>query len=148
MPRLVLRTRVRGNPRDIISRFDRELFNYLLPPKWIARVNTFEGSKPGDRVKVEFLFPYKARMDVEIFSEQITDNECWFTDEGHKLPFGLKYWRHKHRFMADGGCCIISDEIEFRASFWLQELFFKMAFRIVFSTRKKKYRAYFGMCQQ
>ena len=146
MPRIILRTKVQGTPTDIISRFDRQLFNYLLPPPWVLRVNTFEGSKPGDRVKAEFLFPYKARFEVEIFSEQITDRECWFTDEGHKLPFGLTYWKHKHRFIADGACCIISDEIDFRTTYLLQELFFRIVFRSVFSARKPKYRKYFGNC--
>lgn len=147
MTRVVLRTKVNGYYTDVFQRFDKDLFNYLFPPSFIASLVYNEGSDPGNRVKVQFKIPYKSIMHVQITQKIVNDKRAYFIDEGLELPFGLKMWQHKHEVENCNNCSIIVDDITF--SFgkpWLDALM-KPLVIVAFAGRKPQYKKFFGACK-
>lgn len=139
--RILLKSRVSRDFRDVYSGFDRNLFEFLLPPG--AKVQQFDGSKKGDIVHLTFSFPFKAEWVSEIIEDKVSDSECYFIDKGTKLPFGISSWMHKHRIKKDGSQSIIVDDIEFSTGNKLLNLIYYPALFISFLPRKRLYQKYF-----
>ena len=139
--RILLRSRVRGFYLDVSKSFDRNLFEFLLPPG--AKVKQFDGSKKGDIVHLTFSFPFKADWVSEIIEDSISNSECYFIDKGTNLPFGLRNWIHKHRIVKDGNQSIIVDEIEFSTGNRFFDLTYYPGLYLSFLPRKWQYRKYF-----
>ena len=115
--RLVVRTRVHNNYRAVFARFDRQLFEALNPPFPPVRVLRFDGCAEGDEVHLELNFLFARTLWVSrVVEAGETDVECYFTDEGVKLPPMLKHWRHRHRIrrVAEGETEIV-DDVEFQS---------------------------------
>ena len=55
--KIKIKTEVEGNYRNIAAGFDLQLFEYLVPPFTKVKIKEFTGSKKGDRVHVQFIFP-------------------------------------------------------------------------------------------
>lgn len=142
--RIELRTRVPGNYRDIMDRFDRKLFEALAPPVGKLEIVEFTGSKRGDRVHIRFLSPVKAEWISAITDHGQDEATAWFVDEGVKLPFPLKYWRHRHVVEKLGEEeSVIVDDISFRAENPLFTLLMYPLLFFGFYPRKRIYRKYF-----
>jgi len=143
--RFKLKTRVDGNYRDVFSRFDRDLFEYLLPKNADVQLVEFGGSTTGARVHLEFKKPIKATWISDITDHGVDDDHAWFVDEGTTLPFGLKYWKHRHivRYV-DAERCEIIDDIEYKFSNSLLSTFLLPALFFAFFPRKQQYRKYFN----
>jgi ligand-binding SRPBCC domain-containing protein len=139
--RILLKSRVSGNYLEVGKSFDRNLFEFLLPPG--AKVQRFDGSRKGDIVHLAFTFPFKAEWVSEIIEDNITDRECFFIDKGTKLPFGIRSWIHKHRIVKDDNHSIIEDDIEFSTGNRLLDLVYYPGLLISFLPRKWQYRKYF-----
>jgi ligand-binding SRPBCC domain-containing protein len=147
--RLLCKTRV-GSPVDTVwAGFDRSLFEKLAPPFPALRILSFEGSRPGDHIRVELDFGLFRKKWVS----RITETEAqgpvrYFVDEGvpPDLPFGMEQWRHVHRLRAlpDGGTSI-EDDINFTSGnpIWDRLLWVGFWFQIGL-WRKPIYRKHFA----
>ena len=142
---LQLQTTVQGNYRDLIDRFDRELFEALAPRQGEMEIVEFTGSRKGDRVHLRFLKPIRAEWVSVITEDCINDREAYFVDEGVQLPWPLAYWQHRHvvRKITNDTSCII-DDIAFRGATPLLTALLYPAIYLGFYPRKKIYRTYFG----
>lgn len=135
-------TKVKGEPKDIFDQFDQRLFEFLNPALFGVEVLFYQGQNTGDQ------FSLKLPLFGQLWEGRITDhhvdeNECYFIDQGEKLPFPLKKWRHKHLIKAaTSGESLIIDQVEFEGSFLFKPLIY-VAFYIMFLNRKPKYREYF-----
>ncbi len=141
--KLKLQSKVTGEFKTVFDAFDKELFKYLLPPN--AELIQFDGSKVGDIVHLSFGFPINAEWVSEITKVHCEENQCYFVDEGKKLPFGLKHWQHKHivRREEASNCSLIEDDIEFSTGKPLLDKLIYPFLYLAFSPRKRQYRSYF-----
>ena len=142
--RILLTTRVDGHYQDVMERFDRSLFEALLPPVGKTEIVEFTGSKTGDKVHLRFITPLKAEWVSDITEHGQDENETWFVDEGRILPFGLTYWKHRHivRKVNENTSEII-DDITFKASNSLFTFIMYPGLWLSFYPRKSIYKNYF-----
>lgn len=140
-----IKTRVKGNYKEIIRRFDRQLFEALAPRSAKMEIVEFTGSEKGDRVHIRFLSPVKADWVSVITENAVDEQEAFFTDEGTELPFPLAYWKHKHIVRKDSeDTAYIIDDMTFRGKNALLTLLLYPGIFLGFYPRKKIYRKYFG----
>lgn len=124
--------------------FDINLFKALSPPFPPVSVERFDGCLQGDEVHV-LLFPSTLKIRWEsIISEQgEKPGETWFTDEGGKLPFPLKRWKHRHRILyIHENAAQIRDEIDYTTGFLFLDIFLYPFIFLPFLYRKPIYRRY------
>jgi len=141
---LILRTKVNGHYREIMKRFDRQLFEALKPKMAAMEIVAFTGSKKGDRVHIRFESPIKTEWISEITEDEINQEEAYFVDEGVQLPFPLKYWRHKHIVRKiDEQTSYIIDDINYEGPNALISFLMYPALYLGFAPRKKVYQQYF-----
>ncbi|OIN56589.1 SRPBCC family protein [Arsenicibacter rosenii] len=143
--KLILRTQVARPLPEVWAGFDRTLFDKLSPPFPPVDVIRFDGCLTGDQVQLELNFLlFKQRWDSLIVDQQSTPDEIFFIDEGTRLPFFLRYWRHRHRLVRSGNGTVIIDDITFRTPsrftdflmlpiLWLQFLYRKPVYKHVFN---------------
>ncbi|MCI5083605.1 MAG: cyclase [Saprospiraceae bacterium] len=140
-----LSTVVQGNYKEVMNRFDRDLFEALAPKGVGFEIVEFTGSKKGDRVHLRFTSPVRAEWVSDIVADEINAQEAYFVDKGIQLPFPLKYWEHKHVVRKKTeNTCIIIDDMTFRGPNFLISLLLYPAIFIGFYPRKKIYKKYFG----
>ena len=143
--RFTITSKVRGNYRNVMQRFDRQLFEYLLPKGADVELVEFGGSVTGARVHIEFRSPIRATWISEITEDGINDFEAWFVDKGTTLPFGLKHWHHRHivRKVTDSASEII-DDISYQCANSALSLLMYPVLYFGFLPRKGLYQRYFG----
>jgi ligand-binding SRPBCC domain-containing protein len=93
----------------------------LAPPFPIARIIQFDGCQVNDKVCIELDFLlYKTRWNSEITAYQADATSYVFVDEGTRVPFGIKIWRHEHRIEAisENDSAVI-DKIQFQTNYKL-----------------------------
>ncbi len=141
-----LKTKVNGNYKDIMRRFDRKLFEALKPRNADMEIVEFTGSEKGDKVHLRFHSPIKTEWISHITESGENEKEAFFIDEGVELPFPLSFWKHKHivRKITDDSSFII-DDITFKGFNFLLTLILYPAIYAGFYPRKKVYKAYFNM---
>ncbi len=108
----------------------------------------FDGCTTGDRVHLRLTLPIiKLKQDwqSEITEHGESDDECFFVDEGRKLPFFLRYWKHRHviRKHPDGGAVIV-DDITYKAPVPGMGLVLYPKLRADFRARGPVYQEVFG----
>ncbi|PZX54542.1 ligand-binding SRPBCC domain-containing protein [Algoriphagus ratkowskyi] len=141
-----LSTQVNQDYLSVKNGFDETLFTKLSPPFPPVKLARFDGSEVGDLVSLELNFLlFKQLWTSEITQSQTDEKEYFFVDEGIKLPFFLKKWRHKHRIIKEGNETIIRDEVEFSAPFGLATLLLYPAIYLQFLYRKPIYRRIFSI---
>jgi ligand-binding SRPBCC domain-containing protein len=139
-----LSTKVNGNYKDIMRRFDRQLFEALKPKHGDMEIVAFTGSKTGDRVHIRFNSPLKMEWISDITKHGTDEQRAFFIDEGVELPFPLAYWRHQHiveKITEDTSYII--DDITYKAVNALLTPVLYPALYAAFYPRKKVYQAYF-----
>lgn len=144
-----LKTKVDGNYKDIMKRFDRNLFEALKPKNAKMEIVEFTGSKKGDKVHLRFLSPLKAEWISKITEDGEDENESYFIDEGEKLPFPLSSWTHRHvveKITKDTSYII--DDMTFEGINFLFTLFLYPALYLAFYPRKSIYKSYFKAHQR
>jgi len=142
--KILLRTRVKCGFEKVSGDFGRQLFEYLLPPKFVATLLRFDGSKPGTTVHIRFHLPYPSDWISIIKSENRSIDKYIFVDEGQKLPFGLKRWKHIHLIVKiDYGTTEIIDEMEFGTGYKVFDFLIYPVLFLSFYPRKKQYKQYF-----
>lgn len=143
--RILLKTKVKGNYKKVMSLFDRDLFEALKPKAASMEIVEFTGSQKGDKVHIRFVKPIKADWISLITEDHIDDTQAYFIDKGDVLPFPLKDWMHKHivqKHTEDES--VIVDDISFSSGYKLLDLFIYPALYFGFYPRKAVYRKYFN----
>ncbi len=136
---ITLRSKVSGDLMAISNRFDAELFMYLLPPG--AKLIEFGGSKKGDIVHLKL--PIAGEWISEITESGISKDKCYFIDEGKKLPFPIKKWKHKHILHRAGHSTIIEDNMTFSAGNLILDIVLYPFLLAAFLPRVWQYKSYF-----
>ncbi len=138
--RIVLKSSVDCHFDIVEANFNEELFRYLLPPG--SKLIEYGGSKTGDIVHLKL--PLAGTWKSKITDHGSSDKRIYFVDEGVKLPFPLKSWRHKHIMHEKGGATIIEDNMEFSTGFVIADLFVYPFLYLAFAPRIKQYKKYFS----
>ena len=139
MINITLRSKVSGELTAIQKRFDADLFRYLLPPG--AQLIEYGGSNKGDIVHQKL--PVAGEWVSEITEEGASADTCYFIDEGRKLPFPLKEWRHKHILHRAGNSTIIEDNMNFSTGNIITDILFYPVLFLSFLPRVWQYKRYF-----
>lgn len=143
-----LTTKVNQNYLKVKDGFNADLFKALNPPFPPVKLLRFDGSTKGDLVSLElnFIF-FKQVWTSEITADHLDNAEYYFIDEGIKLPFFLKKWRHKHRILLDGNDkAKIIDEISFSSPNLLLDYILYPFLYFQFLMRKPVYQKVFSKC--
>jgi ligand-binding SRPBCC domain-containing protein len=144
--RLRLRTAVRQSPEQVHLGFTEDLFKALAPPFPKAKVLRFDGSTRGDTVHIalNFIF-FTEEWHSKITASGENPEGYFFVDEGEKLPFFFRFWRHHHGITrAVDGSTIIVDDVEFRTGTWLTDLLMYPGVWAQFIWRIPIYKKYFA----
>jgi ligand-binding SRPBCC domain-containing protein len=142
--RMVIRTRVEQPYREVARQFSQDLFKALNPPFPPVRLQRFDGSKAGDEVHLELNFLlFRQRWVSVITADHADEREIYFIDEGKKLPFFLRYWRHRHRIINEGTGTRIVDDITFRTPFRPFDFLMYPLMYLQFLYRKPVYKRFF-----
>ena len=139
MINITLRSKVSGELTAIYKHFDADLFRYLLPPG--AQLIEFGGSKQGDIVHLKL--PIAGDWISEITENGVSAETCYFIDEGRKLPFPLKEWRHKHILHRQGNNTIVEDNMNFSTGNIITDILFYPVLFLSFFPRVWQYNRYF-----
>ena len=136
---ITLKSKVTSDLATVHNRFDDKLFRYLLPPG--ASLIEFGGSKKGDIVHLTL--PLAGAWISEITEDGASTDMRYFIDEGRKLPFPLKKWKHKHILHASGKDTIIEDNMTFSSGNVIIDLFIYPVLFLSFLPRIWQYKSYF-----
>lgn len=137
-------TPLERNYKEVFSRFDRTLFEFLQPVIPKMKLVTFEAPVTGNKVEIDFIFPIKAKWVSIITEDEINETEAYFIDEGEILPPGISYWKHKHIVKKTGeNTCEIIDDIEYKSPNKIMELLMYPQLYASFYPRKKAYKKFF-----
>jgi len=95
-------------------------------------------------VELNFLL-FRQTWESLITADRSTEAEFTFVDEGVRLPFFLKSWRHEHNNSStSNGGTRITDAIEFTTPTILTDFLFYPILYFQFLYRKPIYRKVFG----
>ena len=136
---ILLKSIVEQDLESVYNRFDADLFVYLLPPG--AKLIQFGGSKKGDIVHLKL--PVAGEWVSLITEDGKTNDSYYFVDEGKKLPFPLKYWKHKHILTKLESRTIIEDNMTFSTGYSFLDLLFYPVLYLSFLPRTWQYKSYF-----
>jgi len=142
---IILETVVQAALPDVWSGFDRKLFDQLSPPFPPVEVVRFDGCLRGDVVilRLNFLM-FRQDWESLITDQQTRADEIYFIDEGVRLPFFLRYWRHRHRLVRhESGGTVVIDDITFRTPFRLLDYLMYPLLWAQFAYRKPIYKRVF-----
>ena len=137
---ITLKSKVQGELHTVYNRFDHNLFKYLLPPG--AQLIAFGGSKEGDIVHLKL--PLAGEWISLITETGATENMRYFIDEGKKLPFPLKTWKHKHILHRAGNMTVIEDNMSFSTGNSMADVLFYPVLLCAFLPRIWQYKSYFN----
>ena len=128
---------------QVFSLFNKDMFYYLTKKAPVKPVR-YDGDEIGDEIHLDMLFPWKDKWISVITEREIGDQESYFVDEGKKLPFGIKSWKHKHIVRkAEGGIEIV-DDITFSAGNKVLDIFWYISFLPQFLARRPQYKTFIG----
>ncbi|MBK6267178.1 hypothetical protein JKA74_19190 [Marivirga sp. S37H4] len=142
---LKINTKVKSNYMDVKKGFNKELFLKLNPPFPPVELKEFGGCEKGDKVHLVLNFIFFKQHWISDITYDHTDDQLFeFIDEGVRLPFFLKYWKHHHvvRSDKDGGATIV-DDITFKSPFLLMDYLLYPLLWGQFIYRKPIYRKFF-----
>lgn len=145
--KLRIQTHVSQPYQVVWQGFNEKLFRKLSPPFPPVRVIQFDGCLAGDTVALELnFFLFKQQWISRITEQQSSESEIYFVDEGTKLPFFLRFWRHRHRIIREkAGGTIIADEIEFKTPLWVTDYLMYPLLWAQFAYRKPIYKKTFAL---
>lgn len=144
--KILIKTPVGKDYKTVWSGFNRDLFEALKPPFLPLTLKRFDGSRTGDEVHIQLGFGIlKQDWNALIIEHDENEQECYFVDEGSKLPFFLKTWYHKHRIIrqADGSSVIV-DDIDFTTPFKLMDYIMYPLMYMQFAARQPIYKKVFS----
>ncbi len=137
-------TKVQSGLETVKAGFDSSLFMSLNPPFPPVRLLKFDGCKTGDEVALELNFLLFKQRWISKITEDDEDEKSWeFVDEGYKLPFFLKQWKHHHQVKSIGSGSLIIDHIHFSTGYFLSDFILWPALFFQFLYRKPVYKKRF-----
>ena len=142
---LLIETVVHRNWQDIKAGFNRDLFLSLKPPGVSLNLKRFDGCTAGDEVHLEMNTAGLKQLWIShITKDEQTESEWSFVDEGHKIPWPLKKWRHHHRVVSlDDKSSKIIDDISFECvQSWMNPLMYPVLWSS-FAIRPARYKKFF-----
>lgn len=137
---ITLKSKVAEELTLVYERFDQHLFRYLLPPG--AKLLAYGGSTKGDIVHLKL--PLAGEWVSEITENGTSVDMYYFIDEGRKLPFPLKKWKHKHVLRRSGNGTIVEDHMRFSTGTILTDILVYPALFLAFLPRVWQYKIYFN----
>jgi hypothetical protein len=140
MMNITLKSTVHAELTSVHNRFDQHLFSYLLPPG--AKLIAYGGSKKGDIVHLKL--PLAGEWISEITENGMSTDMYYFIDEGRKLPFPLKKWKHKHLLRRSGNGTTIEDHMRFSTGFMILDILVYPFLLLAFLPRVWQYKSYFN----
>jgi ligand-binding SRPBCC domain-containing protein len=141
---ITIQTSVKASLSGVVKGFNQDLFLKLNPPFPPVRLLQFDGCLKGDHVRLELNFLlFKQDWHSEITESHATESEFYFIDEGRKLPFFLKSWRHKHIIRKENSGAVIIDDITYTTGTLLTDFLFYPALLGQFIYRKPVYKRVF-----
>ncbi|CAA9219382.1 MAG: hypothetical protein AVDCRST_MAG56-659 [uncultured Cytophagales bacterium] len=143
--RIYITTAVPQPYREVAQKFDQSLFEALSPPFPRARLLRYDGNRPGDEVHVRLHFGFFRQTWHSLITDAgAPPGLVYFVDEGRKLPFFLRHWRHRHEIRQHGTGSLVVDDISFRSPFRLLDYLLYPLMYLQFAYRKPVYRRRFG----
>ncbi len=143
--RIKLSTTVNRPYLEVKAAFTEDLFMSLNPPFPPVKLLRFDGCTTNDVVSLELNFIFFKQQWVSLITEDLTDSQQFmFVDEGTKLPFFLRQWRHRHQIVKAGNQCVIVDDIQYKAPNWLLGALLYPALFLQFLYRKPIYKRLLG----
>jgi ligand-binding SRPBCC domain-containing protein len=118
MKNVKIKTRVKGQPKEILKRFTQELFLKTCPPLMTLEINRYDGNNLNDEIHLvsSFLGQYQFWL-TRIVDRQIKEHRAYFTDKAVEMPFPFTYWKHVHAVeKIDDEYCYIIDDITYSCS--------------------------------
>jgi len=143
---LKLKTTVKQNYLKVKEGFNEDLFMSLNPPFPPVELKEFGGCEKDDIVhlRLNFIF-FKQDWISEITYDRTNNDIFEFIDEGKKLPFFLKYWKHYHKVLkVNEETSEIVDDITFKSPFILMDVLLYPVLWLQFAYRKPIYRKIFS----
>jgi ligand-binding SRPBCC domain-containing protein len=145
--KIYIETPVNGYYKDVLSRFDKNLFLALKPSGMKLDLLRFDGSEEGDYVHLRIM-PFglfRQEWLVKITESAENAQQAWFVDEGQSLPWMFAYWRHQHivRKVSETQSQIV-DDITYHGRFFVLGLLLFPIMYIQFYLRKPIYKRYFS----
>lgn len=141
--KITIHSPLEGSPVSVFSRFNRDLFLALAGAFPKVTLQRFDGCRLNDETHVCIHFFGKREWlsrNTDFFE---SPEEIYFVDEGLKIPFGMKRWKHTHRITGNEQQSIIHDEIEYDFGNRLLNVLWWLPFYMQFAARPRKYRRYF-----
>lgn len=118
MKRVRITTKISARPKEIMAKFNKELFLELCPPFVDIEVTQFDGIKLNDELHaiVSTCGSYQSWINI-IVESQMGEQCCYFVDEAREMPAPFTYWRHLHEVKEiDKDHSLLTDEIIFKTS--------------------------------
>ncbi|MBU6324780.1 MAG: cyclase [Bacteroidetes bacterium] len=107
------------------------------------RILRYDGQQPGDCFTMQLGPPsLNVRWEGRVTDSGQTPASYWFEDEGLKLPFPLKQWKHRHVVRKSGDGAVIMDIVSFTTGNGLLDLLCYPFLKAMFVGRIKKYQRY------
>ncbi len=143
--RLRIKTLVKAPLSSVKDGFTQELFLALNPPFPTVKLIRFDGCKTLDIVSLELNFVFfRQEWTAEITDDTLSKDRWMFVDEGVKLPFFLKAWKHKHEVIVkEKASCYIVDDIRYATGTLLTDLVMYPVLYLQFLYRKPIYKRFF-----
>lgn len=146
MKNIVIKTRIENKtPPELLELFNEDLFRALKPPSLNLQIVRFDGCKTHDEIhlKLDLFGAFNQEWISLITDHHESFEECYFVDEGKKLPAPLKYWRHRHRLVRiNDHASYVVDDITFSTGNKALDLILYPALFSMFSYRIPIYRKY------
>lgn len=143
--RITLQTEVTEHWTKVKEGFNGDLFLQLNPPLPKVKLLRFDGSEKGDLVSMELDFIlWKDQWTSLITSDSETESGFDFIDEGEKLPFPFKRWKHHHIVKEKQPGSVIIDDIQFSSGIFILDLLLYPLLYLQFLYRKPIYKRVFS----
>ncbi len=138
-----IETTVAMPAEQVWQHFNRELFEHLKPGWMSLLIVRFDGCRTGDEFVLK-IGPLRQIWHGKVSQHFESDSIWFFIDEGIRLPFPLRVWKHKHQIQDLNDHTLIIDDISFSTGFVLADFVLALILRLMFSSRSKTYRRLFG----
>ncbi len=143
---ITIKTLVDQRLPEVIAGFNGDLFLKLNPPFPKVRLIQFDGCKTGDLVSLELNFLLFKQVWTSEITEDFSDSEqFFFVDQGIRLPFFFKTWKHKHMLQVRDDKTVITDDITYQTPSLLTDWLMYPLLYLQFLYRKPVYRKVFGL---
>lgn len=140
-----LSTFVSEDVPTVFSKFNADLFTDLAPPFPPVKLVRYDGEKTGDVVTIELNFLLFKQQWVSTITEHYESvDHSYFIDEGTKLPFFLRKWKHIHTIKKQDNHTVGNDNIYYETPFFLLNYLIYPFLLLQFLYRKPIYRRLFG----